>query len=498
MGQKLDKAPKGAYDAIVYIDGSEVVAEDGDGRKIASGVAGINDVAVLQYVQDDVDIHSVFVSPGTYSWKSSEWLVIKKFTQCAGIDQTIFKSIVTGGLTAYTLVEMEDYASIQDVTIDGQCLANINPAWASTTDVPTQHGLNMGRSIGTILPCTGAFARRIKIQNTLKSNLVMSGIGNVAEDLIVRNSWEDHNIYFASATNCRVSGVYLSGTAFSSSIVFGTSALAPAINCILENVRIDTPSNTTCPFAGSALAVLLGARFGGGNGNLVRNVYINTGAASISASAIISYQPVTFEHITAIYPLTSQQNMITLSRSDIPTKQVLSDVEIVITDTTGTSTVEMLNASDVDELFLNNVRLLDNDTSDTATLGLRVATATVPCVANLVNCVVKSPRYYHRLAAPTYVLTVLKDDVACSRTTGEQVDRTGSYIRFLDGNSGSSTGTGSEQTIAHGLAAIPTGCKAWIRYPISATVYAEKEIRMDATNIYPKVKTGLVYDWRVE
>ncbi len=64
--------------------------------------------------------------------------------------------------------------------------------------------------------------------------------------------------------------------------------------------------------------------------------------------------------------------------------------------------------------------------------------------------------------------------------------------------SDSSIGTGSEQTIPHGLAAIPTGCKAWIRYPISATVYAEKEIRMDATNIYPKVKTGLAYDWRVE
>ena len=69
---------------------------------------------------------------------------------------------------------------------------------------------------------------------------------------------------------------------------------------------------------------------------------------------------------------------------------------------------------------------------------------------------------------------------------------------YKSNNSGSSTGTGSEQTIPHGLAAIPTGCKAWIRYPISATVYAEKEIRMDATNIYPKVKTGLAYDWRVE
>lgn len=73
-----------------------------------------------------------------------------------------------------------------------------------------------------------------------------------------------------------------------------------------------------------------------------------------------------------------------------------------------------------------------------------------------------------------------------------------STTQYVTESSGSSTGTGTEQTIAHGLATIPTGCKAWIRYPISATVYAEKEIRMDATNIYPKVKSGLAYDWRVE
>jgi hypothetical protein len=65
-------------------------------------------------------------------------------------------------------------------------------------------------------------------------------------------------------------------------------------------------------------------------------------------------------------------------------------------------------------------------------------------------------------------------------------------------NSGSSTGTGSEQSIAHGLVAIPTGCKAWIKYPISATRFMEKEIDFDATNIYPCVNTGIVYEWRIE
>jgi hypothetical protein len=65
-------------------------------------------------------------------------------------------------------------------------------------------------------------------------------------------------------------------------------------------------------------------------------------------------------------------------------------------------------------------------------------------------------------------------------------------------SSGSSTGTGSEQTIPHGLAAIPVGCKAWIKYPISATRFMEKEIDFDATNIYPCVNTGIVYEWRIE
>lgn len=62
---------------------------------------------------------------------------------------------------------------------------------------------------------------------------------------------------------------------------------------------------------------------------------------------------------------------------------------------------------------------------------------------------------------------------------------------------GSSTGTGSEQTIAHGLAAIPTGCKAWIKYLVGAR-YITEMIPFDATNVYPTVTSGLAYEWRIE
>lgn len=64
-------------------------------------------------------------------------------------------------------------------------------------------------------------------------------------------------------------------------------------------------------------------------------------------------------------------------------------------------------------------------------------------------------------------------------------------------SSGSSTGTGSEQPIAHGLAAIPTGCKAWITYLVG-TRYVTEMIPFDATNVYPTVDNGVAYTWRIE
>jgi hypothetical protein len=70
---------------------------------------------------------------------------------------------------------------------------------------------------------------------------------------------------------------------------------------------------------------------------------------------------------------------------------------------------------------------------------------------------------------------------------------------FYDGlykGSGSSTGTGSEQTIAHGLAAIPTGCKAWITYLVGSR-YVTEFVPFDATNIYPTVTSSLAYTWGI-
>ncbi len=73
----------------------------------------------------------------------------------------------------------------------------------------------------------------------------------------------------------------------------------------------------------------------------------------------------------------------------------------------------------------------------------------------------------------------------------------GDIGNYITKSSGSSTGTGSEQTIAHGLAAIPRGCKAWIKYLVGSR-YITEMIPFDATNVYPTVTSGLAYEWRIE
>lgn len=64
---------------------------------------------------------------------------------------------------------------------------------------------------------------------------------------------------------------------------------------------------------------------------------------------------------------------------------------------------------------------------------------------------------------------------------------------------GSSTGTGSEQPIPHGLIAIPVGCKAWkkIEYPVGSGRYITIDIPYDATNVYPTVDNGVAFEWGI-
>ncbi len=72
---KFDKRQpsKGGYDAIVYIDGSQVIAEDSNGRKIASGLAGTDDTDCFDTAVAACPHNGkLYVGPGTFTLEANK------------------------------------------------------------------------------------------------------------------------------------------------------------------------------------------------------------------------------------------------------------------------------------------------------------------------------------------------------------------------------------------------------------------------------------------
>ena len=82
-----------------------------------------------------------------------------------------------------------------------------------------------------------------------------------------------------------------------------------------------------------------------------------------------------------------------------------------------------------------------------------------------------------------------------TKTIREIVDNRLSIIRA---NRGDSTGTGSEQTIAHGLGAAPKRVCAYPTEDPAGTVFAWGSPGADATNIYITVTSGKDFTWIAE
>lgn len=83
MGQKLTKAPRSYYDAIIYTEGTQVIAEDNNGRKIDSGVAGVDDISVLHSARDYLPAVGGTISLGS-NLTITETMVLNKPVQVVG------------------------------------------------------------------------------------------------------------------------------------------------------------------------------------------------------------------------------------------------------------------------------------------------------------------------------------------------------------------------------------------------------------------------------
>lgn len=543
MGQHLDKAARGAYDAIVYIDGSEVVAEDSNGRKIASGVAGIDNITVAHAARDFIGINEKLVFSGSFTFNSSfiissadifKWFdftgaMVFDGTDCILLDINSngthvigFRPYINGSSRTSPVIRLQGSSNhLQNCNCNVYNLPTGIPiiqlrsgSWFNVIDDVTIIG---GLYAPTIIQLSQQSSAGI--QGNIFSHITGYAGGVTVEFIPYGNTYTSFNSFRDIALEASSSGstktthvvkdIDGTGNQFHSVIVFDLASDAITFN---------------------TLSTSIGTSFYGG-------VWKKPGYyADLGLDTIIlqdHYDSGFYDNVH--YSINSPQlkNLIT---GNCETSEDLSAWTIA----RGTKELSSTNTF----IGRKSIKVTGNDVSPAlfqdcssylsylgkyVTFGawlyipssnaqecrMYLEATTSTCNNTIVErdqwvyktCTLLVPLAAARLRSMICLGEISNTDIvyvsAASLCEGRSTVSNFSMCDLMNtiyrrGASGSSTGTGSEQTIAHGLAAIPTGCKAWIRYPISATIYAEKEIRMDATNIYPKVKTGLAYDWRVE
>jgi hypothetical protein len=540
---------KGAYDAIVYIDGSEVVAEDSDGRKIASGVAGTNDAAVTQLGYNSLPEFGTMIMHGTFVFAStvnsptnlsfSNIIGDKcKITAPTGSSAFIFNSGSSATFGSHSVQYIDfwgknfpiivahstaacgmQFCAYRNRFVDGtnyaivlgsRTVSNIidsNQFMWITAGIKLYDDLAYGEFAGNLSKIIrntfnwvgyGATAHMRPIYSIAGSGLIiMQNSFEIIGDNTQRNgaiyslmSLDSSENYFE---HIHGDAYYLGGT-IGSYDLFGDSigtlmdgyyAKIDTNNISISNLK--TWGQITHANAPAGLVYI-------NSGDFIQICNINMAStATNDGSGIISAPNCLSTHIridgnnlqcghTPIFLEDCDDVNVVNNTILNPDHAVVDAISCVGTNITP-HRIKISSNSIGDSHFTNGIKLLNVNDALLESNCFHTIVSGFSIAGNRNKAINNS---FFTVTAPWTVVSGSGNTIRFSNS------------EFATDSSGSSTGTGSEQTIAHGLAAIPTGCKAWIRYPISATVYAEKEIRMDATNIYPKVKTGLVYDWRVE
>lgn len=617
MGQHLDKAAKGAYDAIVYIEGSEVVAEDANGRKIASGVAGTNDKTVIDSAVAYISSGGTLVLRGSFTPASQ--ILVEKDINIIGQNCTINIPVgytgndilmFRGDTIRSTTLTFDVSAGASSVPITdasgvvpGDLVLVYDDSIYNTVDYPTvkRGELHRIRSVSgntiTIeddllysydfdsLNATAVLISPIKIsissvsvvglaqtitdyRGIYLSGCVDSVISNcVFSDISVRANCA-YRSYNVAYRDCVISGCNYVGYGYGIAVLNACSHVSidcDICNCIHSiTVGCDsTPgqSRDVCVTGGSynfidahAYAeslfvsnsvirygdIVSGAKhtvisackiydgeiscrgnwdnrtfvirecslFGEGvNGGIVfnnpsypmfyllvveNNTFYNTAYGISVLTGAIDYVKICNN---VVHQTASHSSGISISNA---IRGVVSNNIIQAAERAGIylNTVSNIDVSE------NSVNDVGHVTSNLWSGIYMLSSSNCRVNSNKIRNVSISTMKYSIFADSGCTGNQYIDNDIVSGVSGViSIAGTGHTIRhnfgYLTDNSGSSTGTGSEQTIAHGLAAIPTGCKAWIKYLVG-TRYITEMVPFDATNIYPTVETGVAYEWRIE
>lgn len=523
---------KGAYDAIVYIEGSEVVAEDANGRKIASGVAGTDDAAVFQAAVDVLDSAGhgeLCVGSGIFDiantiYYSSPLVISGHGTIIKPSANVIFyindQSRKAGGIAG---------DRITGITFDGSLTTNTDyicikreMAHVSITDDCVFLLLK-----GTALEYTKCWGSNIEggqMSSVGSNSLIIykDGFAGVSTYAVIDNvtieRWDDvPDVPFidnqSASLDVLVNSCYSEG---------GSPFLNTSIN---HTGRIfvngGTYANIYCASFNVGSITIIGANHEFATGGTLVNLIVDYSSASIigvngiqsaklaSTSAVGSTLNITDCHIRTYSDclVNINANNVNLVVSGgscmiIPSVVTVSGGKWGTTLITGgnvaycTHTIYDLSNAEVArvvDVVIGTPAFDSNATYDyinaVGVTNLSVSNST------FLSYSTNQPKYVIETGGTAQQVhdNVIGALIPSSLVSDDPKTLWYSNVGYPTDNTGSSTGTGSEQTIAHGLVSAPS--RVVIEIP---SIGYKGSCTSDATNIKPRVKSGLAFNWHAE
>lgn len=490
MGYQGKPSAKGAYDAIVYIEGSEVVAEDSNGRKIASGVAGENNAAVInaaiQYPHlGDADGAGTVVFSGYHYLEDS--IIMRRGVGFHGVEiggsilklsPDINKSILMDNPSDYLW-----WSRIGNFTINGNSENNA-----------IGHGIEF-RASGGAAETSFVYLDDIIVYNCAGDGIHLnSGYWHMIDRCALL---QNNGIQLRSTSNVEI-GLEIRRSIIESQVVGSNGVLVEGTGSFtrITDNHIEQAYGYALSLDGYYSHVT-DNNFHGDSINTTRNCVIDLIGGSIRFDRNFVQN---FEGMNDVVHMSG--GYVSIIDNKFNHNANFSGMQPKVLDVIGATDIISNNKFNTNtsawaDIYINapNCIVSENTISDAPDKGIYAAPYAAVICGNIIS---GNPLIGIR---STHVDTIIDSNnvLGVTLTVNRIVadGKVGINAGYPTKNSGSSTGTGSEQTIAHGLAAIPTGCKAWIKYLVG-TRYITEMIPFDATNIYPTVTSGLAYEWRIE
>lgn len=499
---------KGPYSAIVYINGGDVIAENQTGGTIAKGEAGLNDASIAQSAIDHVQHGSILLAAGTrFHWTAP------LHVETDGIALVGGNYGADNGGKGATVIDLSACSSFPAL--------HVNPHAQTYED----RILNFSADNMAFFDCAGTAIKLNRLNSPRLNNI--SG-ENCHTLLHVYNLWEG---FF---TNLR--SLYCGKIASSSPTykIEGGADVANATNHIQINglaggageyrhlessgiVNRSSMDNVSLEFHDDEIGLyfnpnsawyivnvdtLYGINAVYNNGGTVRIVNGSFECKDIVDHSIYSAQHSHLALHCCSFSGASREALVYADQSylDITGCQFNNGKRGIFIQNPYHAEVvgkfyDQTHAAILAQYFndYGNLNIHDCYISGVAASGENpIYTSVAKNLAVHDNMIYNSGRTYHAIRLYGGTRLSFNRNNLVGNFAGLYVDEERT-AKWAFGNFGSSIGTGVEQVIPHGLMSAPTDASIYI--PLTG----EKQgVISDATNIYVRVNSGVIYRWKVE